>query len=122
VLAGAPASGGGTRPSDDPARIEGLLSIANTGAAFPVPDRRRGQQRYPYGDAAPTYAADWPRYLARAAGLLVVLAVMAGVLVWAVFELGEGWSAVVDLFRDDSPATTRPAGDLLDALGGSVRF
>lgn len=84
-------------------RFEGLLSRGNTGAIFPIP---AGPGRvYTYGDGRPTYEADRWRYRVRTVLLLVVLGVMAGLLVWAMGELGDGLSAIVDLFRSE-PAPT----------------
>ena len=42
--------------------------------------------------------------------LLVVLGILAGLLAWAIGELAEGLSAIVDLFRSD------PAPGVVDAL------
>jgi transcriptional regulator with XRE-family HTH domain len=102
--------------------VEGYLSIANTGSAFPIPGDAKGRQGYPYGDAGPAVERDWRRYLLRTLALLVVLGALAALAVWAIFELGEGWSAVIDLFRNDSPGTSVPRGELTDALGMSRRF
>ncbi len=91
------------------------LSIANTGSAFPIPDKPKAQKKYPYSQGPPTLKRDWPKYWLRTFLMLVVLGILAGILAWSVFELGEGWSAVVDLFRDNTPE--EPIGELTDAVG-----
>jgi hypothetical protein len=84
-------------------RFEGLLSRGNTGAIFPIP--ARPGRVYTYGDGPPTFDEDRWRYRARTVLLLVALGVMAGLLVWAIGELGEAWAAIVDLFRSETPPT-----------------
>ena len=95
-------------------RMEGYLSVSNTGTSFPVTGA--GRYAFPDGEEGPALQQDWPRYTMRTLALVLVLGVLAAVAVWALFELGEGWSAVIDLFRG-SPTTSAPRGELTDAFG-----
>ena len=52
--------------------------------------------------------AERRRYTLRWALTLIILGALALALIWALGELGDGWRAVVDLFRDGSPADELP--------------
>ena len=60
--------------------------------------------------------AERRRYTLRWALTLVILGVLAIALIWALGELGDGWRAVVDLFRDGPPAEELPGAWDLGAL------
>jgi transcriptional regulator with XRE-family HTH domain len=79
----------------------------------------RGSARWPSSGAAGTVPGPKPaagprsylddrgerrRYLLRWALTLAILGALAIGLMWALGELGDGWRAVVDLWRDNSPA------------------
>lgn len=87
-----------------------MIATVNTGAVFPVPGERRIIDKLTYSTAAPTYRAteeDRMVYRSRWIRVVLIMAGLAALLWWAVAQLGDGWDAVLDLFRsDDAPTTT----------------
>jgi transcriptional regulator with XRE-family HTH domain len=87
-----------------------VIATVNSGAVFPVPGSRRTIDKLTYSTGAPTYRVtveDRMVYRSRWMRVVLILLGLLTLLWWAVTQLGDGWDAVLDLFRsDDAPTTT----------------
>jgi hypothetical protein len=84
-----------------------VAATVNSGAVFPVPGARRTVDRLTYSTIAPTYRTTPEErlvYRSRWMRLLLVMIALVALLWWAVTQLGDGWGAVLDLFRNEDPA------------------
>ena len=77
----------------------GLGGAVEENAVFPVPRPRQPGESY-LDDPA-----EQRRYLLRGALTLLMLGLLAVGLIWALWELREGWGAFLDLFRGPRPGT-----------------
>ena len=104
-------------------------AAAGVGEGWRLPGRDRAGWPAAAGPAAspgpgpdpisPSYLddpAERRRYLLRWALTLVLLGALAIALIWALGEMGDGWRALVDLFRDGPPAEELPGARDLGAL------
>jgi transcriptional regulator with XRE-family HTH domain len=87
-----------------------VIATVNSGTVFPVPGSRRTIERLTYSTGAPTYRVTPEErmvYHSRWMRVVLVMLALAALLWWAVAQLGDGWDAVLDLFRSkESPGTT----------------
>jgi hypothetical protein len=86
-----------------------IKATVNRGSVFPIPASRQAVDKFTYGAGAPTYRRtpeDRMVYRSRWMRLVLVLVAMMALLGWAWAQLGEGWDAVIDLFRDQEPEPT----------------
>jgi hypothetical protein len=96
-----------------------IRATVNRGAVFPIPAPRSVVDKYTYSTAAPTFRSTPEErmvYLTRWIRVALVLVALATVLAWAWIELGNGWDAVIDLFRGDEESV--PVVDALRLWSG----
>jgi len=93
-----------------------VIATVNSGSVFPVPGSGHSIEKLTYSTGAPTYrvtAEDRMVYRSRWMRVVLIMVGLAALLWWAVAQLGDGWDAVLDLFRsDEAPVTTVEAAVL----------
>ena len=86
-----------------------VIATVNSGSVFPVPGSRRTIDKLTYSTGAPTYRAtpeDRMVYRSRWMRVVLIMIGLVALLWWAVAQLGDGWGAVLDLFRSDQGPST----------------
>ena len=99
-----------------------MAATVNTGVVFPVPGSRDTIDKLTYSTGDPTYGSTIEErllYVNRWVRLALILVALGALLWWAVGQLGDGWDAVLDLFRSEEEPSVGALALLWVRLPGS---